>query len=127
MLDLIYFDIWRRDFGQRKYGLGTENAGWRRDNGRDVVEELHDAIVISEFWYSRLGAACRRNPLLIPVFLAVYLMTFVIRIQMDIVNILRSLTPRALRTETGVKRYPPTNDTLMGWEKPYEEKSSRAS
>lgn len=47
----------RSDEGQKKYGRGRQNAGYRRDNLLDVLEEVSDAFEIMGFFLARIGKA----------------------------------------------------------------------
>lgn len=43
----------REELGQKKYGVGKKNAGYRRDNLMDVIEEITDALTIINFAVER--------------------------------------------------------------------------
>lgn len=47
----------REEEGEKKYGKGRKNAGYRRDNLMDVIEEVTDAIKIMDYFFERVGAA----------------------------------------------------------------------
>lgn len=45
----------RNDEGEKKYGVGRRNAGYRRDNLMDIIEEVTDALRIFKFFFERAG------------------------------------------------------------------------
>lgn len=47
----------REEIGQKKYGKGRQNAGYRRDNLMDVIEKVTDAITIINFAMERFEKA----------------------------------------------------------------------
>ncbi len=51
--DIYGFFEKREAEGQKKYGAGKRNAGYRRDNLMDVLEEVTDAITILGFFEER--------------------------------------------------------------------------
>lgn len=104
-MNIIKFAKIRTKLGQEKYGAGTDNAGWWRDNGRDVIEELHDAIVISGYWW--------RRALIFRVWLAplIWANCLLLWIQMYYVNFVRWLCPDFMVNEPKeTKRFPPREE-----------------
>jgi len=52
---LMEFIEAREEEGEKKYGKGKRNAGYRRDNLMDVIEEVTDAIKIFTYFFERIG------------------------------------------------------------------------
>lgn len=106
-IDFIKLHELRRELGQRKYGRGRENAGFRRDNARDVLEELSDAIVIAGYWETRARESGHIQVAARVEYLAQDIMDMMLE-----VNNLRDITPIEMKEETGVERFPPTEEVL---------------
>jgi len=107
-MNVFKFTKARLNLGQEKYGVGAENAGWRRDNGRDVMEELHDAIVINGYWKGRSYG----RPGILGKILGIVLssLDIVLWSLLIMVWILRLLTFKDMVEEKDIKRYPPTEE-----------------
>jgi hypothetical protein len=104
-IDFFKFANLRSELGQKKYGRGRKNAGWRRDNARDVMEELHDAIVITCYWKKRVAMVKDKELLDDIIHLESKLWGL-----LETVEAMRSRTPEKLIKEKNVTRFPPTKE-----------------